>query len=112
MSREKQIEETAFLVCEMANKPNSCRECGGRHGGCFTIPKIKILCEAGYRKQSEVAREIFAEIKKILDDYSTEQHYQGQDFVQKSYDCDLESAIDELKKKYYEEFVKFMETEL
>lgn len=50
MTAENQIEEMAHLVCEMALKPNSCRECDGRKGGCFTIPKMKILYNAGYRK--------------------------------------------------------------
>ena len=49
----KQIEEMAHLVCEMAYKPNSCQECAGRKGGCFTLPKMKILHDHGYRKQSE-----------------------------------------------------------
>lgn len=53
MSKEKQIEEMAHLVCEMAYKPNSCQECAGRKGGCFTLPKMKILHDHGYRKQSE-----------------------------------------------------------
>ena len=74
------------------------------------VDKIKI----------EVAREIFEEIERLLDNYSTAQCYQGEVerlldnystaqcyqgevFVQKSFDYELENAIAELKKKYTEE---------
>jgi len=47
------IEEMANIVCEMADKPSKCKDCGGRKGGCFTIPKMEKLYAADYRKQSE-----------------------------------------------------------
>lgn len=50
---KEQIEEMAHIVCEMALKPDSCRECKGRKSGCFTIPKMKLLYDEGYRKQKE-----------------------------------------------------------
>lgn len=65
MNRDKQTEEMAHLVCEMAMKPNNCRDCNGQKGGCFTIPKMKKLYDAGYRKASAVAREIFEEIERV-----------------------------------------------
>ena len=52
--------------------------------------------------KAEVAREIFEEIERLLDNYSTAQHYQGEVFVQKSFDYELENAIAELKKKHTE----------
>lgn len=58
------------------------------------------LYNAGYRKASDVAREIFEEIEKLLkknelrnyEPYNVESYYSG----------DLEKALDELKKKYTE----------
>ena len=118
MNKEKQIEEMAHLVCEMALKPNSCQECIGRKGGCFTLPKMKVLQDAGYRKiyddhqrqctcyalgcqmaeslKTDVAREIFEEIDNILD------------FLKLYNPCDdllkaIIYRITELKKKYTEE---------
>ena len=45
MNRQQKIETMAHLVCEMANKPNSCKDCPGRRGGCFTIPKMEKLAD-------------------------------------------------------------------
>lgn len=52
-----QEQEMAHLICEMAGKPKSCRECRGR-GGCFTIPKMKKLLDAGYIKKERVISEL------------------------------------------------------
>lgn len=109
---EKQIEEMANIVCEMALKPNSCRECDGRKGGCFTIPKMKILYNAGYRKiyddhqrqctcyalgcqmaeqlKSKVAEQIFAEIGELVNEY----------LDGRIYTHDFCTYLAELKKKY------------
>lgn len=89
MNRQAQIEEMAHLVCEMAYKPNSCQECAGRKGGCFTLPKMKILHDHGYCKQSDTAREIFEEADKI--------------FMATCLSLETYKAWCELKKKYIQE---------
>lgn len=63
MSREKQIKEIARVLCD-AHEP--CSKCVW--GKC-DVEHIAIrLYEAGYRKQSEVAKEIFEEIEKHMID--------------------------------------------
>ena len=64
MIREKQIEEMAFDVQQldfcMHLEPKECDATTCCH--CTA----EALYNAGYRKQSEVAREIFEELEKIL----------------------------------------------
>ena len=55
MDKQKQIEEMANIVCKMAMKPKTCAECAGRKGGCFSIPHMEQLYNAGYRKIPENA---------------------------------------------------------
>lgn len=57
MSKTNQVQEMAYLVCEMANKPESCKECKGR-GGCFTLPKMRKLVDAGYIKKETAISEL------------------------------------------------------
>lgn len=52
--------------------------------------------------KDEVVKEIFTEIEKLLDNYSTAQCFQGEVTVHKCFEGELESAIAELKKKYVE----------
>ena len=68
MNREKQIEEMAKglatarnCICIGREKP--CNECNWREG-CYFIECCKTLTDQGYRKASEVAEEIFAEIEE------------------------------------------------
>ena len=53
MNRRQQIETMAHLVCEMANKPDSCNECPSRRGGCFTIPKMEKLVDNFIKKECD-----------------------------------------------------------
>ena len=96
MSREKQIEEMARVIHKADENcseyfPISMSECLGKHGRFRTNAAVE-LYNAGYQKQSEVAREIFEEIDKVI-----KEHSQG-------YCCDwyLYELIAELKKKYTE----------
>ena len=66
MDRDKQIEEMANIINEM-DEPNAhyydeILEQHEAFADCFTIAKH--LYNAGYRKASEIAEEIFAEIEK------------------------------------------------
>ena len=61
MSRDKQIEEMASIM----NLPCSgrCEECPSLDCGCLEKLRAVSLYNAGYRKATEVAEEIFAEIE-------------------------------------------------
>ena len=63
----------------------------------------KELYAKGWRKSTDVAREIFDKIERLLDDYSTAQCYQGEVFVESYFERGLGDAIAELRKKYESE---------
>ena len=83
-----------YCVCSPYTAPN---ESYPEVGGCKLFQNI-----ADVAPKSEVAREIFEEIGKILKEHTTEQHYKGERFVTKTIDIGIERAIAELKKKYTE----------
>ena len=67
MTTEKKIEEMARSICPLANEYESCKECDDEIATEDTCIHKKIACAIinnGYRKASEVAREIFEEISK------------------------------------------------
>lgn len=114
MNRE--IEEMARVLNECCNVydeqgnhiRNKCYECecwsDDNHCCCsYNSKEAEALYNAGYRKASDVARDIFGDIERLLDTYSSAQCYQGEVFVQKSFDYELEEAIAELRKKYESE---------
>ena len=94
MSKEKQIEKMAFTDVDiLANDMNQhCADladdyCGGVN--CLTC-LAHALTAKGYRKASDVAREIFEEIEYLIWQYDTRPA------------SDLTEEIAELKKKYAE----------
>ena len=66
MNRDKQIEEMARDLCECYNCDGTCyqddKPCDLK---CDEYTNAQYLYEKGYRKASDVAREIFEEIEKI-----------------------------------------------
>ena len=91
MSRDKQIEEMASII----NLPCSghCEECPSLDCGCLEKLRAVSLYNAGYRKASDVAEEIFAAIEEMV---ITEKSNDG---------CALyldKVELAELKKKYTE----------
>jgi hypothetical protein len=60
MSREKQIDELAKYLCK--NYSPYCSMCPD----CYAQEEATALYNAGYRKDSEVAREIIEEAEKIF----------------------------------------------
>ena len=99
MSRDKQIEKMCEVLRENAV---SCKTCnlyaeGFCYGNCELAEDNQTVCEAlynaGYRKATDVAEEIFAEIEKFTYRYLNDADYSGGDLI---YD------IAELKKKYTE----------
>lgn len=66
MSRDKQteIEEMAKIICLSYGK-GECRECYD-YEDCQVTSEAERLYNAGYRKSTDVAEEIFAEIERYL----------------------------------------------
>jgi hypothetical protein len=81
-------------VCENrgCNYENGIRDCDK----C----RAEWLYELGYRKSTDVAREIFEEIELLLDTYSASHHSIGEVCGESYFERGLEDAIAELKKKH------------
>ena len=92
MDREKQIEEIAVILTD-----GGCTKCNCDENGkfnCLPMYNAELLYNAGYRKQSEVAKEIFEEIDNIIYNLRDSPFYSSSDAVYE---------LTELKKKYTEE---------
>lgn len=63
----------------------------------------RLLVQDGYRKASEVAREIFEEIERLLDNHHSACHPIGAIEAYVYYEGGLGDEIAELKKKYESE---------
>jgi hypothetical protein len=85
MNKEKQIEEMAKVIFEVSPIPSVWRSDATRFA--------ESLYNAGYRKATEVAREIFAEIEGFLSEKKFGTFYFNY----------LNDLIAELKKKYTED---------
>ena len=114
MSREKQIEEMTQIIQKGELDRNrgiiDCSEFPTDlviKVGLQRLAGAKALCNAGYRKASEVAEEIFAEIEKTLKEclWFLENHpsnYPRMDRTKINVYKDNLQYISELKKKYTE----------
>ena len=92
MDREKQIEEIAVILTD-----GGCTKCNCDENGkfnCLPMYNAELLYNAGYRKQSEVTKEIFEEIDNIIYNLRDSPFYSSSDAVYE---------LTELKKKYTEE---------
>ena len=93
----KQIEEMAEYLIEIQRNfdeycAKPCRDCElGGVVNCESHYKAEALYEKGYRKSTDVAREIFAEIEYLIWQYDTHPA------------SDLTERIVELKEKYESE---------
>lgn len=83
MDREKQIEEMAEAIFQNCN-------CGLFFSEAEKIARF-VIEEQGYRKQSEVVKEIFEEINNIIYNLRDSPFYSSSDAVYE---------LTELKKKY------------
>jgi hypothetical protein len=114
MNKEKQIEEMVKDACKLNI---ACEDCNA-HGVCKAQKYAERFYNAGYRKASEVAREIFEEIENLMNEvYSSVQygcysfgmtkHIDTPDAMRQMGKLEgvkhLGNAIAELKKKYTEE---------
>ena len=98
MAKEKQIEELKNILLEESNRFYGL-ECDEACAYC----EASAVFDAGYRKQSEVAKEIFDEIERILSlnyccclPQGVTEHYEY-------YEGNIAKDIAELKKKYTEQ---------
>jgi hypothetical protein len=98
-TEKKVIGEMAVILTD-----GGCKECNCDDNGrfnCLAFYEAECLYNAGYRKQSEVAREIFEEIEDALEScYDPDIHA---DYPSPSYGLWLADRMAELKKKYTEE---------
>ena len=111
MSRDKQIEEMARDLCECYNCDGTCyqdkKPCDLK---CDEYTNAQYLYSKGYRKASEVAREIFEEIERAFFKYydshvtysSPNLPYHLREAVGFSLN-EMFMKVAELKKKYLEE---------
>ena len=84
MTKEKQIEVIAHIMCGIED---SCDECIYKLQ-CYERIDAEQIYNADYRKASEVARDIFEEIEREIKNHGI---------------CYAQRKIAELKKKYTEE---------
>ena len=118
MNKEKQIEEMAKVLSTVkrcdAFTVSECikRKCQYPHYEgvtCIAEHQAEKLYNAGYRKASEVAREIFEEIDKMLDTVTI---VMGRLDSLRTFHKTIEkvtSTVDELKKKYTKEITEEVE---
>ena len=103
MSREKQIEEMA-KICHFYDD-GICHLCEELLVSCDRKCDLVILVEnlytAGYRKATDVAREIIADLVKFADDKERQMSFHNHS-VWYIYADDVTDFIAELKKKYTE----------
>ena len=117
MSKEKQIEEMARVWCALPDR-HDCKGCCKE--GCYEISKSEMLYNAGYRKQSEVAREICCKIEEEIVAALESNYRARKEHIERhaelAYDTELlleingkinalrgiEGFVEELKKKYAE----------
>ena len=72
MSKEKQIEEMAKVIDSEYDCIIPCKECPYyNYTNCTDVKSAIKLYNAGYRKQSDVVREIFEEINEIKKQYTS-----------------------------------------
>ena len=99
MSRDKQIEEMAKILCDnysMGECMVDTFDC--LEGHCEKRERIEALYNAGYRKTSEVAREVFEEVHESI----KAERFHHNNFGYLVYLEDIDRILAELKKKYTE----------
>ena len=89
MSREKQVEEIAKIICAKCKSDTACE----RVICTMAYREAEELHQKGYRKSEEVAREIFEEIEEIVIEY---------DLFGRTLLMIGQGTLAELKKKYTE----------
>ena len=104
MDKDKQIEEIYRILLNGCNGID-CNECEGfkKKDGCLHYHNAHSIYNAGYRKASKVAREMFEEIEKMLLDNHIESFKNLNDEWVHRFKESLMKMLAELKKKYTED---------
>lgn len=107
MSREKQIiEEMAFDICKIRgvsdDEDGGCLKCR-HHEDCLYQEMSWGLYNAGYRKQSDLAREIIADFDEELHKLAERYYEQGKIDYFTLCEVIYNLVIAKIKKKYTEE---------
>lgn len=108
MSRDKQIEEMAKEICSEYDCIIPCHRCAYYgYENCRDVKSAEKLYNAGYRKASDLAEEIFAEIDEIFERQIYESRWLDQNGkvlgvvdVFYAFECWRDYIKPELKKKY------------
>ena len=94
-NREKQIEEIVKDFCPLYQEYGSCKRCNNvldiDEEPCYYGCVANLIIDYGYRKASDVAREIFEEIDRMIYNVLNDRHYIMGDMCYE---------VAELKKKY------------
>ena len=100
MDQQKQVEAMAKTMCK---NYGDCHQCMF-FASCDVKSFALRMHEADYHKSSEVVREFFAEIEKIIKDseYEAVDDYDGTTTICHSVVC-IMSGLDKLRKKYMQE---------
>ena len=104
MNRDKQKDREMYLKVfkPMADDLRQAESWCDLDGVLNRTKTMENLYKMGYRKSSDVAREIFEEIEEILDRHSISYLKVGQICGEHYYDGVMQFDIAELKKKYTE----------
>lgn len=95
MSRDKQIEEMAREICSEYDCIIPCQSCAYYgYANCRDVKSAEKLFAAGYRKSTDLAEEIFAEIEKCSEVALMNGH------IETPILCIGFGVLAELKKKY------------
>lgn len=107
MEKEKQIEEMAKITCQMYRREEA-KKCAGVQNcdcKCLQYNRCEALYNLGYRKASEVAREIIKDLVDFADDKERHRRINGHGvwyIDEGDVKIGITDFIDELKKKYLE----------
>lgn len=96
MTKEKQIEEMAKITCQMHRREKE-KKCAGVQEcdcKCLQYNRCEALYNLGYRKASDVAREIMQEVRQALLNMILK-NAMGENY-------DIENRFAEIEKKFTE----------
>ena len=102
MSREKQVEEIVKDFCPLYQEYGSCKQCNKDldidDEPCYYGCVANLIIDYGYRKSTDVAEEIFAQIISSIGKIITK-HIESDNLLIET-EVDIVHALAELKKKY------------
>ena len=102
MNREKQIDEISKLICTYPQCVNYNKIGGCKIAECRTVDIAENLFEKGYRKASEVAEEIIADVATLIEaNWKNIQH--GTYWLTNGYCIPLRELLKTIEKKYTED---------